>query len=176
VLGHVGHGFGYFTVVTDLPKFMSDVLKYDIVESGFFSSLPFIAMWITSILFGALSDWMIEKEYIRMTLSRKIYTTLAFTGPGVFLIWASFGGCDRTFAVTLFTVAMGFMGAYFSGVKVNVLDLSPNYAGPIMALTNGIGALAGIAAVSFQSSFNFQSQSLSFFSLISSAFSLQTKQ
>lgn len=33
-------------------------------------------------------------------------------------------------------------------MKVNALDLSPNYAGTLMGITNGIGALTGIAAVS----------------------------
>lgn len=31
-------------------------------------------------------------------------------------------------------------------MKVNALDLSPNYAGTLMGITNGIGALTGIAA------------------------------
>jgi hypothetical protein len=34
-------------------------------------------------------------------------------------------------------------------MKVNALDLSPNFAGTLMGITNGIGALTGIAAVSF---------------------------
>lgn len=32
------------------------------------------------------------------------------------------------------------------GMKVNALDLSPNFAGTLMGITNGIGALTGIAA------------------------------
>lgn len=39
---------------------------------------------------------------------------------------------------------MASMGAYYSGTRVNALDLSPNYAGTIMALVNAIGALSGI--------------------------------
>lgn len=34
-------------------------------------------------------------------------------------------------------------------MKANVLDLSPNYAGSIMALSNGIGSIPGVVAVSF---------------------------
>lgn len=45
----------------------------------------------------------------------------------------------------MFTLAMGFMGTFYPGMKVNPLDLSPNYAGTLMAITNGIGALTGIA-------------------------------
>lgn len=36
------------------------------------------------------------------------------------------------------------MGTFYAGMKVNGLDLSPNYAGSVMAIVNGIGALTGI--------------------------------
>lgn len=48
--------------------------------------------------------------------------------------------------VALFTLAMALMGTFYPGMKVNGLDLSPNYAGTLMAITNGTGALAGIIA------------------------------
>lgn len=48
--------------------------------------------------------------------------------------------------VALFTIAMGLMGTFYPGMKVNPLDLSPNYAGSLMAVTNGIGAITGIIA------------------------------
>lgn len=41
------------------------------------------------------------------------------------------------------------MGTFYPGMKVNPLDLSPNYAGSLMAVTNGIGALTGVAAPTF---------------------------
>lgn len=147
VITQIGHSFGYFTVVTDLPKYMADVLKFNIKENGLYSTLPYIAMWIMSILFGTLSDFMLKRKWMSLSLSRKIFTTLSFTFPGVFLIFASYSGCNRTLAVTMFTIAMGFMGAYYSGMKANNLDLSPNFSGAIMALTNGIGAIVGIVNV-----------------------------
>lgn len=36
------------------------------------------------------------------------------------------------------------MGTFYAGMKINALDLSPNYAGTLMAIVNGIGALSGI--------------------------------
>lgn len=44
---------------------------------------------------------------------------------------------------------MGFLGNFYPGLKVNALDLSPNYAGSLMALTNGIGGLTGVAVPPF---------------------------
>lgn len=39
---------------------------------------------------------------------------------------------------------MGTMGGFYPGMKLGPLDMSPNFAGTIMAVTNGIGALTGI--------------------------------
>lgn len=47
-------------------------------------------------------------------------------------------------AVAMFTIAMGFMGSFYCGMKVNGLDICPNYAGTVMAIVNGIGAVSGI--------------------------------
>lgn len=47
-------------------------------------------------------------------------------------------------AVGMFTVAMGFMGTFYCGMKVNGLDLTTNYAGTVMAIVNGLGAVSGI--------------------------------
>lgn len=69
---------------------------------------------------------------------------VASIGPGIFILAASYAGCDRTATVILFTVGMGFMGTFYCGMKVNALDLSPNYAGTLMAIVNGLGALSGI--------------------------------
>lgn len=69
--------------------------------------------------------------------------------PATFTVIASYAGCDRLSVVICFTLAMAFNGNYYPGMRVNALDLSPNYAGTIMAITNGAGALAGIAVPSF---------------------------
>lgn len=74
---------------------------------------------------------------------------LAAVVPAIFIVLASYAGCDRFLVVVWFTLAMGFMGTFYPGMKVNPLDLSPNYAGSLMAVTNGIGALTGVASPVF---------------------------
>lgn len=59
---------------------------------------------------------------------------------------ASYAGCDKIQVVVLFTIGMATMGFFYSSMKVNVMDLSPNYAAPAMALVNGVGAVAGIVS------------------------------
>lgn len=64
--------------------------------------------------------------------------------PAICIVGASYAGCNRVLVVCLFILTMGFKGNFYPGLKVNSLDLSPNYAGSLMALTNGLGASAGI--------------------------------
>ncbi|GAB0095292.1 putative inorganic phosphate cotransporter [Sergentomyia squamirostris] len=146
ICAQVGHDWGFFIMVTDLPKYMSDVLKFSIKENGIYSSLPYALMWIVAILTGFLSDWMISRKIFTITAARKWFTGIAAVGPAIFIVAASYAGCDRTLVVILFTIAMGIMGTFYPGMKVNPLDLSPNYAGTLMAITNGIGAITGILA------------------------------
>lgn len=142
---------------------MSTVLKFPIKENGLYSSIPYLAMWVSSILMGIVSDWMFVRKMITITNTRKLWTTvgelkndknlcsnshqlLQISGsffPAFLIVAASYAGCDRTTVIILFSLAMGTMGGFYPGMKCNPLDLSPNYSATIMATTNGIGAITG---------------------------------
>lgn len=144
IAAQIGHDWGFYTMVSDLPKYMKEVLRFDVSENGLWNSIPYAAMWIVSMLGGWVCDWLIVKNYMTITVARRFFTCLAAIGPAIFIMIASYAGCDTTVAVWMFTIAMGFMGTFYCGMKVNALDLSPNFAGIIMAITNGIGAATGI--------------------------------
>ncbi|KAG4078473.1 hypothetical protein HA402_009185 [Bradysia odoriphaga] len=144
VCAQIGHDWGFYVMVTDLPKYMADVLRFSISENGLYSSLPYLLMWIVSISTGFLSDFLIVRNYLSITNARKVFTAVAALGPAIFIIAASYAECNRMVVVVMFIFSMGFMGTFYPGMKVNPLDLSPNYAGTLMAITNGIGAITGI--------------------------------
>lgn len=146
VAGKVGHDWGFYTMVTDLPKYMSNVLKFSIETNGLLSALPYVVMWITSVLSSGVADWLIKSGKLSITNVRKTCTTIASIGPAVFIMAASYAGCDRVTVVVLFTIGMGLMGPFYPGMMVNAIDLSPNYSGTLMAIVNAIGALTGILA------------------------------
>ncbi|XP_058791949.1 putative inorganic phosphate cotransporter isoform X2 [Phymastichus coffea] len=144
IAAQVGHDWGFFTMVTDLPKYMSSVLHFSIKDNGLYSSLPYLCMWFCSCLASWLADLAIGRGWMTTTSVRKWGTSVASVGPGLFVIAASYAGCDQTAVVVLMTVGMTLMGTFYPGMKVNALDLSPNYSGTLMAITNGIGAFTGI--------------------------------
>lgn len=139
-------------------------------QNGIWSALPFLIMWVVALISGFLSDFLVEKQVFSLTTIRKVFTTVgaffqfiisqpnkimktmkpknrssfaASVGPAAGVVAASYAGCDKTAVVTLFTVGMAFMGFFYPSLKVNALDLSPNYAGTLMAIVNGIGAISG---------------------------------
>ncbi|KAF5270577.1 hypothetical protein FQR65_LT05475 [Abscondita terminalis] len=144
VVAQLGHDWGLFTMISDLPKYMKSVLKFNVKQSGIWASLPYLVMWIVAMFSGWLCDYLIVKGYMKITFARKFFTTIASIGPGIFILAASYAGCDRMLTVTFFTIGMGLMGTFYCGIKVNALDLSPNFAGTLMAIVNGLGALSGI--------------------------------
>ncbi|KAJ2946184.1 hypothetical protein O0L34_g5118 [Tuta absoluta] len=143
-LASVAHFFGYFTLTTNLPKYLSDVLKFNVKETGLMSALPNIAMYVCSLIFAGICDLCIKKGWHNITTGRKIYTTISSTIPGIFLVLASYSGCNRIEAVSFFIAAMAFMSGFYSSVKINAMDIAPNYAGTCSAIVNGVAAIAGI--------------------------------
>ncbi|CAG5031652.1 unnamed protein product [Parnassius apollo] len=144
IMAAIGHNWGYLTMNTDLPKYFSDVLKFNIMETGLMSALPYIAMYICSFIFAAFCDLCIRKKWHSISTGRKIYTTIASSVPALFIILASYSGCNRVEAVSFFIVSMAFMGGFYSSVKINAMDIAPNYAGTCSAFVNGIAEISGI--------------------------------
>ncbi|XP_031626509.1 putative inorganic phosphate cotransporter [Contarinia nasturtii] len=143
----IGHDWIFYIMSADLPKYLKDVLELKVKEIGLYSSMPFLLMWIVSLFSGFMSDYLVNRKLVTITQARKIFTTLGSVFPAIFLVAASYGGYNRPIVIFLFTIVMGFLGCFFSGVKVNALDLSPNYAGSLMAVTNGLAGMAGVVVL-----------------------------
>ena len=67
-------------------------------------------------------------------------------GSAIILVAATFVGHDRALVVTLVTVGIAINGATHGGYGVNHVDIAPNYAGVLQALTSTIASLCAIAA------------------------------
>ncbi|KAK5639909.1 hypothetical protein RI129_010720 [Pyrocoelia pectoralis] len=146
LIAHMGHNYGYETLMTELPSYMNQVLHFSLKSNGFLSALPYLAMWLFSIFISHVADWLLTSGRFSHTAVRKIINGIGQFGPGIALIAAAFTGCDRWLTVGLLTVGVGLNGGIYSGFKVNHLDISPRFAGILMAFTNCLANLAGLLA------------------------------
>ena len=142
----IGHDWGLNALINYLPKYMNSVLKYPSHLNGFLSSLPNLIGCIYALIMSWITDKLISSNKVTKTNARKINTSIALIGPAIFLVSASFAGCNRILVVLCFVFGVTLMSSALPGIQVNPLDLSPNYAGTLMALTNGIASLTGTAA------------------------------
>lgn len=76
VIAQIGHDWGLYTMLTDLPKYMKEILHFNVKENGLLSSIPYILMWIVSMTSGWICDWLIVRKYLTITSSRKLFTTI----------------------------------------------------------------------------------------------------
>uniref|UniRef100_A0A8D8LG62 Sialin n=1 Tax=Cacopsylla melanoneura TaxID=428564 RepID=A0A8D8LG62_9HEMI len=146
IIAEVGHDYGLYLISNDLPKYMSEVIGLTVSQNGILSALPFLIMWIVSMSSSALADYFITRGILSRTTTRKLFGTLGAVLPGVGALAASYVGCLTTLVAIFFTIGMAFMGFCYASIRVNPIDLSPNFSGTIMALSNGLGCLSGMVA------------------------------
>lgn len=103
-------------------------------------------MWFLGISLSWIADWMIESNRFTIKATRKILNSVGQFGPAICLIAASYTGCNRALTVGLLTLGIGLNGGIYSGFKINHLDITPRFAGILMALTNCTANLAGLLA------------------------------
>lgn len=73
-----------------------------------------------------------------------IVTFAAAIIDGSFVLAASYAGCDAMMVGLFFVISVGSQGFLATSSLMNPMDLSPNFAGTITGLTNGIGSITGI--------------------------------
>ncbi|XP_028142604.1 putative inorganic phosphate cotransporter isoform X2 [Diabrotica virgifera virgifera] len=139
LVSHCGQNFGFWTLLTEIPSYMHQILNFDLKSNSTLSSLPYLTNWILSLFMSPIADFIIIKKYANVGQSRKIFNTIGLWIPALALISLTFVDSDnRVAAIILLTIAVGFNSAVYSGYNVNHLDISPVHAGTLMALTNSV--------------------------------------
>ncbi|KAJ8959244.1 hypothetical protein NQ318_022507 [Aromia moschata] len=142
--GQWAHNFIYFTLFTTLPKYMKEILKLNVKSNAFFSSVPFFTLWIFAIFFAWLADEVTNRDWLSLAVARKLYTFVGGLIPAICILMTVYVRCNRAAAIAFYTIGVTLLAPFFSGMKINVNDITRHYAGTIMAVVNGLGATAAI--------------------------------
>ena len=140
---HTCNGYGYFMLLSDIPKFMVEVLDYDIKESGFIASVPYIMIYLGYVSAGYISDKVIKTGVLSKTWARKWCGIAAMFIPALLLFGMS--NLEKNVPILiLMNVAMYFQGYANPCYYVNYADLSPRFSAILCGIGNGLCAVAGI--------------------------------
>lgn len=110
------------------------------------SSLPYLAMWLMGFPLSYISDWSLRRG-ASTVLVRKIINSIGIWIPALALLaLCLIGPSDKAVLIGIFIVAVGANAGVSCGFQINHIDLSPNFAGQMMSVTNGIANVLGILA------------------------------
>lgn len=91
-------------------------------QNGILSSVPYLGMWISSILLSMMADWLITTNKFSITVTRKIFNSIGQFGPAICLAVVSYTGCNRVLTVFLLTIGISLNGGIYSGFKVILIE------------------------------------------------------
>uniref|UniRef100_A0A182JXW7 Major facilitator superfamily (MFS) profile domain-containing protein n=1 Tax=Anopheles christyi TaxID=43041 RepID=A0A182JXW7_9DIPT len=146
VLSHYSSFWGLNFFVTQAPKFINEVLGFNLTNAGFLSSLPYLARMFSGFFFGYIGDTLRRKEVMTVTALRKSFIVFSHFLPGAFLIALPFIGEDPIITVSCIIACLGFNGASTITNLVNAQDLSPNFAATLYGMMNFLATTAGFLA------------------------------
>lgn len=103
-------------------------------------------MLILTIPVSFLSDWS-GKKGVSRGLSRKVCNTIGHWGPALAILSLTFAPLNHTtLPVIILIIAVGLNAGSICGFQINHIDLSPNFAGILMSITNCVASIIAILA------------------------------
>lgn len=73
---HFSNEWGLYLQLTLIPKFISDVIGYNLAATGGLGALPPLMRMIFALVLGAIADALLVREMVRKKVIRKSYTVL----------------------------------------------------------------------------------------------------
>ncbi|CAB3221235.1 unnamed protein product [Arctia plantaginis] len=144
---HCAQNWGYWTLMTETPSYMNQMLNVNIKANGIMSALPYLTVYILSFPFGYFADYIINKKILSVTATRKLSNSIGLYGPAIALIALSYAPPGNvTIGVLLITVVVGLNVGRLTGLMLVHLDMSPNFAGTLMGITNMSANIISIIA------------------------------
>ncbi|XP_050295381.1 sialin-like isoform X2 [Anthonomus grandis grandis] len=133
--------WGFYTLLTQLPKYFKDIFAFDISKSGVLSAIPYVALALMMQLSGVLLDKI--TRWLSTTNARKLFVLIGFLAQTGFMLGAAFG---NAVALTVFclTMAVGLGSMSIAVMTVNSLDIAPLHSGILFGIANTIGTSTGI--------------------------------
>ncbi|KAI6206364.1 hypothetical protein M3Y94_00901700 [Aphelenchoides besseyi] len=131
-----------------LPSFFRDVMRFDMSQNGFYTSVPFIVQIVFKIIISVIADKLKSKYKLSATFMCKTLQTVATAGAALILVAMSlFLDCTRPNLAMILIILFGMLfSGEVAGSFTAILFIAPPFTGTLSSLTALFGAVGGIAA------------------------------
>lgn len=144
---HFCFNWGYYTLLTELPRYMELVLGFEIQVGGYLSAIPFLMQMIFVIFTAWFADFLMIRGTLTTTQVRKYFNNSALLIQALFLLIASFL-YDPIVVVVLVALAVGASALAMPGFLSNSLDIAPQFSSIVLGISNTFATIPGFASPS----------------------------
>ncbi|XP_045772826.1 putative inorganic phosphate cotransporter isoform X2 [Maniola jurtina] len=147
VVAHCGQNWGFFTLMTEMPTYMSDVLHFNLAKNGMLSSLPYLAMFLLSFPMGSMTDLIIRRNWLSVSNTRKLFNSIGLWGPALALVGLSLAPARIYWlAVVMLVISVGINAGQYTGFMLSSIDMAPNFSSSLMGISNFVANIVSIIA------------------------------
>ncbi|XP_061401707.1 sialin [Musca vetustissima] len=127
----------HYVFIINGPNFMKNILCFDYEANGVLSGMPHICSYISSVIFCYIADKLLHRHCMTLTNIRKLFTALSQVVPGVLILFI--GYIDNiVLLLVIWFITVSFITASYAGAMANIVDIAPNFAGPVLAFCQTI--------------------------------------
>lgn len=135
----------YYNLLNDMPQYVHDILGEDLTTNALLNSLPYAGLWLSSVLFGWVCDYLMLHKLLSVWTVRQLSSASTQLLTAITLTAVAMAGCHPAAVKTLLVITIILQGGGY-GLDCQALDLAPNYAGTLSGLSNTFGAAPGFLA------------------------------
>ncbi|XP_068915500.1 putative inorganic phosphate cotransporter [Tenebrio molitor] len=145
VITTCGQAWGSFTLLTEIPSYMSNLMNFDISSNSQLSALPYCVLLVITIASAPVADRLISNKTLTIGATRKVFNLIGTLIPAATLFALGFAdGSQKDLTLALLVLAVASTGLIYSGSQVNLIDLAPNHAGTLLGIANGSSTVCSI--------------------------------
>jgi len=145
-VGIAGFNWGFYTLLTDMPLYIKEMLKKDIKTNAALSSLPYVGMFVVSLVASSLCDTLARRRVFPIQRLRKVANAIGNMGPCLCLVAITFFECNTNAIITLLFIGISLGGAINSGPNANMIEVAPNYSGTLAGVAGTVAVMPGFFA------------------------------
>ncbi|GFR85175.1 vesicular glutamate transporter 1 [Elysia marginata] len=87
LVAHTCGNYGLYMLLTQIPTYMKEVLKFDLKSNGVYSMLPYLTMWVCIAVSSIATDFIISREILSRTAARKLSSCIGvYVFGGIFYL------------------------------------------------------------------------------------------
>lgn len=144
---HFCFNWGYYTLLTELPRYMESVLGFELAVGGFLSAFPFLLQMLFVGFTGWFADFLLMRQTLTLTQVRKYFNNSALLIQAVLLLSASFI-YNPIGVVVCVALAVGASALAMPGFLSNSLDIAPQFSSIVLGISNTFATIPGFASPS----------------------------